>query len=107
MIENKDIVLVKGDKDSSIVIMKQTDYVTKLDNMINDGTTIGTYVETTDKTLQELSRFQEFLYRNSCIYKHYKDVKPNRNQPARLYRTTKGIRGYYLRNPELIRNIET
>ena len=29
MIKNKDIVVVKGDKDSSVVIMKKSDYVTK------------------------------------------------------------------------------
>ena len=28
MIQNKDIVVVKGDKDSSVVIMKKSDYVT-------------------------------------------------------------------------------
>ena len=36
-------------------------YVTKLDTMINDGIIKGTYVETTDNTLKELSRFQDFL----------------------------------------------
>ena len=30
MIQNKDIVVVKGDKDSSVVIMKKSDYATKL-----------------------------------------------------------------------------
>ena len=34
MIQNKDIVVVKGDKDSSVVKMKKSDYVTKLDTMI-------------------------------------------------------------------------
>ena len=51
MIQNKDIVVVKGDKDSRVVIMKKSDYVTKLDNMINDGIMKSTYVETTDNTL--------------------------------------------------------
>ena len=55
MIQNKDIVVVKGDKDSSVVIMKKSDYVTKLDTMIDDGIIKGTYVETTDNTLKELS----------------------------------------------------
>ena len=64
MIQNKDIVVVKGDKDSSVVIMKKSDYVTKLDTMIDDGIMKGTYVETTDNTLKELSQFQDFLYRN-------------------------------------------
>ena len=68
MIQNKDIVVVKGDKDSSVVIMKKSDYVTKLNTMINDGIMKGTYVETTDNTLKELLRFQDFLYRNLGIY---------------------------------------
>ena len=89
MIQNKDIVVVKGDKDSSVVIMKKSDYVTKLDTMIDDGIIKGTYVETTDNTLKELSRFQDFLYRNFHNYERYKDMKPDSNQPARLYGTAK------------------
>ena len=45
MIQNKDIVVVKGDKDSSLVIMKEEDYVTKLDIMIDDGIMEGIYIE--------------------------------------------------------------
>ena len=55
MIQNKDMVVVKGDKDSSAVRMKRSDYVTKLDTMIDDGIMKGTYVETTGNTLKELS----------------------------------------------------
>ena len=82
MIQNKDIVVVKGDKDSSVVIMKKSDYVTKLDTMIDDGIMRG-------NTLKELSRFQDFLYRNFHNYERYKDMKPDSNQPARLYGTAK------------------
>ena len=89
MIQNKDIVVVKGDKDSSVVIMKKSDYVTKLDTMIDDGIRKGTYVETTDNTLKELSRFQDFLYRNFHNYQRYKDMQPDTNHPARLYGTAK------------------
>ena len=52
MIQNKDIVVVKSDKDSSVVIMKKSDYVTKLDNMIDGSIMKGTYVETTGNTLK-------------------------------------------------------
>ena len=48
--------------------------------MINDDIIKGTYVETTDNTLKELSRFQDFLYRNFHDYERYKDMKPDRNQ---------------------------
>ena len=57
MIQNKDIVVVKGDKDSCVVIMKKSDYVTKLDNTINDSIMKGTCLETTDNTLRELLQF--------------------------------------------------
>ena len=89
MIQNKDIVVVKGDKDPSVVIMKKSDDVTKLDTMIDDGIMKGTYVESTDNTLKELSRFQDFLYRNSHKYECYKHMQPDSNQPAHLYGTTK------------------
>ena len=36
MIQNKDIAVVKGDKDSSVFILKKSDYVTKLDTMIDE-----------------------------------------------------------------------
>ena len=89
MIQNKDIVVVKGDKDSSVAIMKISDYVTKLDTMIDDGIFKGPYVETTDNTLKELSQFQDFLYRNFHNHERYEDMKPDSNQPARLYGTAK------------------
>ena len=73
MIQNKDIVVVKGDKDSSVVTMKKSDYVTKLGTMIDDGIMKSTHLETTDNMLKELSRFQHFLYRNFHNYECYKD----------------------------------
>ena len=54
MIQNKDIVVVQCDKDSSLVITKKSDYVTNLDTMTDDGIMKGTYVKTTDNTLKEL-----------------------------------------------------
>ena len=85
MTQNKDIVVVKGDKDSSIVLMKKSDYVTKLDTMIHDGITKGTYIETTETTLKD-------LYRNFYNYERYKNKKPDSNQPDRLYGTAKTLK---------------
>ena len=34
---NKDIVILKGDKDSSISLMNRSDYIEKLKVMIDDG----------------------------------------------------------------------
>ena len=89
MIQNKNIVVVKCDKDYSVVIMKKSDYISKLNTTIGDRIMKGTYVETTDNTLKELSRFQDFLYRNFHNYECYKDMKPDSNQPTRLYGTAK------------------
>ena len=55
MVQNKDIVVVKDNKDSGVVIMKKSDYVAKLDTMIDGSIMEGTYIETTDNTLRELS----------------------------------------------------
>ena len=52
MIQHKDVVVVKGDKDSNIIVMKKSDYVTKLDTMIAGGIMKGTYIETTENTLK-------------------------------------------------------
>ena len=57
MTQNKTIVVVKGDKDSSVVIMKKSNYMTKLNTMIDDSATKGTYAETTDNMLKEIPRF--------------------------------------------------
>ena len=36
-IQNNDIVLLAGDKDSSVVVMNKKDYILKVDSMINEG----------------------------------------------------------------------
>ena len=87
MIQNNDIVVVQSDKDSSVVIMKKSDYVIKLDTIIDGGIMKGTNIETNDKTLKELSQFQDFLYTNFHKYERY--MQPDSNQPARLYGTAK------------------
>ena len=85
MIQNKDIVFVKGDKDSSVVIMKKSDCVTKLDSMISGSIMNGIFVETTDNTSKELSRFRDFLFTNLHNNEHYEDIQPDSNRPAPLY----------------------
>ena len=52
--------------------------------MINGIIIKGTYIGTTDDT-----QFQDFLYRNIYDCELYKDLKPDNNQPARLYETAK------------------
>ena len=47
--------------------------------MINNSIMKGTYIETTDNMSNELSGFQDFLYRNVHNYKSYTDMQPNSN----------------------------
>jgi len=89
LINDETTVVMKGDKDSSVVIMNRSDYTEKLESMIQDGIRNGTYQETIDTTLQDLKQFQSFLYRNFQTHKKYKEMIPSSNQPARLYATAK------------------
>ena len=90
---NPDIVVLQGDKDSSVVIMPKTSYNEKLQEMINDGIANGKYQRTSDNTIQDLQSFQSFLYRNfkNCKNEHffYSDVRPTSNKPAALFATAK------------------
>ena len=52
---NKDIVLLLGDKDLSVVILNKVCYKEKINRFINDGISKGVHViEGNDKTLEEL-----------------------------------------------------
>ena len=84
-----DIAVVKVNKDSSIAILRNSGYEAKLETMIHNGMIKGTYIETNDSTLKELLQSQDFLKRKFYNYEHYKDLKPDSNQPAHLYRTVK------------------
>ena len=59
--DNKNIVILSGEKDSSIVIMNKKDYNENVEEMINGGIEQGKYEETEDNILKE--SFQSFLYR--------------------------------------------
>ena len=43
LIRKSDIVILRGDKDSSVVIMNRSDYIQKLEGMIEQGVKKGTY----------------------------------------------------------------
>ena len=89
LFENKDLVVISADK-GSCVILKRSDYDKKLQSMIDEGITNGIYASTTDSTLSDLKKFQDFLrYNLKDKFTHYKDMRPVSNQPGRLYATTK------------------
>ena len=62
LIKDDTLVVIPGDKDSCVIIMDKVDYVTKMEETINNGIQKGVYAETEDNTLRDLKRFQDFLY---------------------------------------------
>ena len=58
LIENKDLVVLSGDKDSCVVILKRGDYDKKLQGMIDEGITNGTYAPTAETILNDLKKFE-------------------------------------------------
>ena len=90
LINNEDIVLLKGDKDTAVVIMKKDDYVRKMEDMINTGIEDGTYVKCEeDTTISDLKHFKTFLKNHFQDHPKYKKMMPDTHQPARLYGTAK------------------
>ena len=87
---NKNIVLLSGDKDSSVVILDTACYKEKIDRSLNDGISKGVdVIEKNGKTLIELKSFQNFIYRNFKKHKKYKEMRPTLSQSARLFATAK------------------
>ena len=86
---NKDIVLLSGDKDSSVVVMNKVDYVEKVNGRINEGIQRGKYEMTTGTTYKDLEKFQSFLYRNLKRHPRYNDTRPVSNHPARFFATAR------------------
>ena len=89
LINDHDICIISADKGSCVVILKRTDYINKLETMINKGTEQGTYAEFEDITLNDLKLFQDFLRRNFKSYEKYDKMRPVENQPAKLFATAK------------------
>ena len=76
--------------------MDKSDYMQKLENMIEEGINKGTYERTDDTTLHDLKRLQDFLYRNFYNYENYNKMYPHSNQPAKLYGTAKTQKFKYI-----------
>ena len=87
---NKNIVLLSGDKDSSVVILDISFYKEKIDRLINDNISKGIYViEENNNTLTVLKLFKNWIYRNFKKHGKYKKIRHIASQPARLFATTK------------------
>ena len=106
LIENKDLVVISGDKDFCVVILKISDYDQKLQSMTDERITNGTYTPTIDLTLSALKEFQDFLSRNfRDISTHYKDIIPVPNRSGRLYTTAK-THNFHLLDETTVENLK-
>ena len=89
LINNLNIVILEGDKESATVIMNKVDYVNKMNQMIESGIEDGTYEESEDTTVEDLKHFKDFLYRNFKSHPKYHKMLPKSHRPARMYGTAK------------------
>ena len=89
LIKNDKIVILAADKESCTVILNQSDYIKKVNNIIKEGLQQGIYIETMDTTQSDLKHFQDFLYRHFKKSEHYDLMRPVSNQPGRFFATTK------------------
>ena len=64
IINDPNIAVVSGDKESCVVIMNRSDYFKNLQHMINEGIQNGVYIVPKDRTLEDIKLFRSFLYRN-------------------------------------------
>ena len=88
--KNENIVVLSADKASCTVILTKTDYVSKVNTMINEGISKSKYyVEIVDSTHKDLKHFQEFLYRHFYKTRYYDGMHPISNQTARFFTTAK------------------
>ena len=61
LIWKSDIVILRGEKDSSVVIMNRPDDIEQLERMIKQRVKKGTYNKTEDTTLQDLKKISRFF----------------------------------------------
>ena len=53
----ENLVVLSADKESCTVILNKTDYVNKVNAIINEGILKGKYAETADNTYKDFPRF--------------------------------------------------
>ncbi|XP_066926368.1 uncharacterized protein [Clytia hemisphaerica] len=87
--ENENIVILSGDKDTSITILTKSDYQEKVQKMIDEGIKDGKYKSVDDTVYKDLSSFQGFLLRHFQKHPDYKKMYPSNNQPARFFASAK------------------
>ena len=79
IINDPNIAVVSGDKESCIVIINHSDYFKKLLHMIDEGIQNGVYIVPEDRTLEDPKLFRSFLFRNFKECNYYEKMLPNPN----------------------------
>ena len=74
ILNEPNIAVVSGDKESSVLIMNRSDYFNKLQHMIDEGVQNGVDIVTEDRTLEDLKLFCSFLYHTFKKYEHYEKM---------------------------------
>ena len=83
---NKNVVILPGDKDSSVIIMNRSDYTKKVELMSQKDISEGKYAKTEGNILKELKSFQSFIYHHFKKSTFYKDMMPSSHQPAKTHK---------------------
>lgn len=89
MIKIKGFVVLEGEKDSTIAIMDNKDYVHNFEEAIKDQITKRVYENKAGTTLGNLQKYQYFLYKIFKHYGYYEKTRQISNQPFRLFGTSK------------------
>ena len=86
--KNENIAVLSTGKESCMVILNKTDYINKVNAMINESISKGKYVKAVDCTHKDLKHFQNFLYRDFYKTEHY-GMRPISNQFGCFFATVK------------------
>ena len=91
LMRDKNVAVMQGDKDSCVVIMNKKDYLEKLQGMIDEGMEDGIYECTSDTILQDMKKFNDFLYRHfkKTHPELYTEMTASAGQPGQLYGSAK------------------
>ena len=89
LIKNDKIVILAADKESCTVTLNKSDYIRKVNNIIEEGMQQGKYIGTIDTTQSNLKHFLNFHYRHFKKSEYYDQMRPVSNQPGRFFATAK------------------
>ena len=88
---DKEIVILRPDKGSGVVVLNRSDYEKSIKNLINDKTKFKELSEdVTIKRESKLQRFLRTLRNNKCLDKlEYEKIYPSGSSPAKIYGSPK------------------